>query len=170
MLFPAISPAQAVQLGVAAQAAGSAAAAAFADLLRSAASLLAPTEGTNAAAVSERDAAQSGSATDLSVLRGQIDSLLTRIADRVRQLFATENRPLPQQGVILAKHSGYVAVSLPGEAGASLPRLVQQDDLLRSLVRALAARRELLDSATSPDASTSPLRLHVKATAANQLP
>lgn len=167
MVFPAISPAQAIQLGVAAQAAGSAAASAFAGLLRSAASLLAPSAtdeaSPNSASPTPR-AASGGGTTDLAVLSGQIDSLLSQIADRVRQLFAGGNCELPSGGVTLEQgSSGDLTVSGQGSQGPQLSRLLQQDGLLQSLFRSLAARRQLFASATSPGETAGPMQLHVDA-------
>ena len=91
MAIPPISPVHAVALGVAAQAAGSAAASAFADLLRSAAALLTPESRTDGSPVSP-PALKTPGISELTVLGGQIESLLGQIADRVRELFVAGNR------------------------------------------------------------------------------
>jgi hypothetical protein len=165
MAFPAISPAQAVQLGVVAQAAGSAAASAFSDLFRSAAELLAPATQCESRAGSPNQTSVGSS--DLSVLSGQIESLLSRIAERVRDIMAAGQRQIPPGGLTLAQDpGGNVAVVGEGEEGPALSPLLQQDDLLRSLFRALDARKLLFDSASSPGESGGPLQLRVDAAGA----
>ena len=170
MGFPAISPVQAIQLGVAAQAAGSVAASAFSDLLRSAAEFLAPEKpckscSDSPGAADRLPAAAGGS--DLSVLSGQIESLLSQIADRVRTIVSAGGRPFPAEGLTLSQNpAGNVAVAGESAQGPALSPLLQQDGLLRSLFRALDARKRLFDSASPAAEPGAPLRLHVDANGA----
>jgi hypothetical protein len=167
MVFPVISPAQAIQLGIAAQAVGSAAVSTFADLLRSAAGLLspAPAEGTKGGCATPAcNGNRPGGTADLAVLSGQIDSLLSRISERVRQLVTAGDARLPAAGVTLARDAaGNLAVSGQGQNVPALSQLLQQDGLLQSLFSALGARRQLLDSTTGNAGPSGPLLLHVDA-------
>jgi len=171
MAFPPISVSQAVQLGIAAHAVGSAASSAFSELLRSAADFLTNREETPTATAPSsvktglQQTAQSNR-SDVSVLSGQIESLLRQFHSRVKQLIAGNHAVLPDNGLTVSSgQDGQLAISGNG-ADQDLTGLLRFDDLLGSLFRALEARQRLLHSATSGTTANGsvPFRLQVSET------
>lgn len=170
MAIPPITVVQAIQLGAAAHAAGSAATAAFSELLRSAADFLSPgpSDRKPADAVSSLgNSSKTSVISDLSVLGEQIASLLSRVHSRILEIVSTNQGTVPAEGISLTQDSaGDLSVSGTGTDGSNLATRLQQDSVLGSLIRSLAARKRLFDSVSTGQESTRPLQLNVNATVA----
>jgi len=162
MSLPPITPAQAIQLGIAAQAVASTAASTFSGLLQEGMQFLSNVTGEPEASASGVSESPSGSRrglaaerasgdSDLNVLRAQIGSLLKRLHSEFRQLFQDNGLAFPSTGVTLAQQAdGRIELEGALADKGHLQHLLEGHDSLPSLIRAVAARQRLLSKVTSP--------------------
>lgn len=144
MAIPAITAAQAVQLGAAAIALGPAVSRTFGELLKSAGDLFSPSPAPQNA---EKPGVSGTGDNDLDVLTRQIAELLARFNKRLSNLLqgnAAGGADKPPE--VMLNNDG--SLQLPPDADAAkVKTLVANDDVLATLLRQIIARKQLLTAA-----------------------
>ncbi|MFQ5733426.1 MAG: hypothetical protein ACE5KM_15925 [Planctomycetaceae bacterium] len=156
MAIPAIGATQILQLGAAAASLGPVVSRTFADLLKSAAELIAPEPEPATPSAGAGPAARND---EFAVLQKQIADLLSRFTDRLKRLLrgrGPEEGPATPLEVAVGSDGTLRVFGNDAPQSADVANLVADDETLATLFRQIVARKQLLSSATAPSAG--PLR------------
>lgn len=158
MSIPPISPMQAVQIGLVAKTAGTAAASAFSNLLRSAADLL----GGIASPQESQPAATSptSGSSDIGVLQGQIGSLLKSFNSTLKELLGGSGIAVPEGGLTVSQTPSGLGIAESHPEKSRIEDLLNGSEGLTDMFRGIIARKQLLQSA-APSAAGNSSQVHV---------
>ncbi len=162
MSIPPISPMQAVQIGLAAKAAGTVAVTAFSDLLRSAADFLGGEQSATPTVGQASGPSTNGSRNDVGILQGQIESLLKSFGSHLKDLIAGNGIALPDSGLTVTQSPTGLGVLENHPEKSRIEDVLNGSGTLTEMFRAIIARQQLLQSAL-PSSATPAQQIHVAA-------